>query len=86
MAHAAPQPNPDEVQNALSELFPLGFRKKAYAVFVLLGLALFVIVSVLTLMGNDLPVWLQAVNAGWNLVSSLGFTVARANAGRAGLT
>lgn len=79
-------PDPNEVENALSELFPLAFRKKAYAVFVLLGFVLFVVVSVLTLMSKDLPTWLQAVNAGWNLISSFGFAVSRANVGKAGLT
>lgn len=79
-------PDPNEVQNALSELFPLNVRKKAYAVFVLIGFALFVVVSVFATIGEELPVWLKVVTAAVNLVSSFGFLVARANAGQAGLT
>lgn len=86
MAHITPQPDPGDVQNALSELFPLAVRVKAYAVFILLGFALFVIVGVMALMNYDLPLWLVAVNAGWNLVSSFGFAISRANAGAAGLS
>ena len=84
MSHNSP--NPADVQNALSELFPLAARKKAYAVFVLLGFVLFVVVGVLAVMSVGLPVWLVAVNAAWNLVSSFGFLVSRANAGEAGLS
>lgn len=81
---ANPDVNPDEVGNALSELFPLNVRKKMYSVFVLLGFVIAVVTVAWAVFG-DLPTWLSAVSVVWNFVSSGGFLVARSNVGAAGL-
>lgn len=66
--------------NPFNELIPADKRKKVYASFQLVGIVLAAVVAGFAVTnGDDLPSWLVIVVVVWNVISSLGFTMAGSN-------
>lgn len=78
-------PDPNEVQNAISELLPLKARKKLYALFILLGVVIAVIYAAFAVTQNTPPMWLVIVTAVYGVLQGFQSLIARSNVGAAGL-
>lgn len=78
--------NPDEINNALSDLLPASARKKLYALFVLFGVLAGAGAIGFAAAGVDVPIWVLVVTAVYNFLNGFVSLVARSNVGRPGLT